>query len=76
MELIKPSELTLEELNLRDVFAKSALNAIIQSDPQLEACTAIADACKIELQEAVALSAYTYADSMLKVRRPDYKTNL
>lgn len=57
--------------NLRDHFAGLAMQAIINSKDHLEAAhalTAVMTKKEVELQDAIAMLAYTQAESMIKVR--------
>lgn len=56
--------------NLRDHFAGLAMQAIMQSEHHLDAASAIIKVTKeeIEMQDAIAMLAYTQAEAMIQVR--------
>lgn len=56
-------------MDIRDEFAMHAMQAIIQSEHQMEAADLITDANEnICIQEAIAMLAYVQADFMIQIR--------
>lgn len=72
--------MTQKEKDLRDHYAGLAMQAIMQSKEQLEVAEVLSDKGKIngeaiELQEAVAIMAFTQAEFMIQVRQKIEEAN-
>lgn len=66
--------MTQKEKDLRDQYAGMAMQSIIQSKEQMDVAEVLSDKGKIdgeaiELQEAVAIMAFTQAEFMMQVRQ-------
>lgn len=66
--------MTIHEQTLRDQYAGLAMQAILQSEDQMDAALILADKItmdneKVELQDAISMMAYAQAESMIKIRR-------
>jgi len=67
--------MTQEEIELLDIFAAKAMQAILTNNKCLQVCDQLSDYAKIELTEAIAQMSYEQAEDMLKVRKRFIKEN-
>ena len=63
-----PSQMHAPGMNLRDYFAKGAMEALIGSDGCMRTATKKADLRGVSTLDVVATMAYSFSDAMLRAR--------